>query len=265
MRRLEEENAALQVGSEEAQRRCLEEAQRERREAQGHAGLLEQQLGTRGEELSRLQGELRSVTRDADEARARLQTAEEAKQELAARVEKLTEEGERLNRAHVAELQERAQREEALGRELEEARGEMRELKTQLERLALEREEVRESLHRANTETAELGITLCRLTAEREEACRRREEAETEAGREAERLNASLVALRQESDSLRQELQQAEKLPEALLEVQERLEKAETQAKTQQDASREEMQALKFKMSSESMSQQSQIQVPIEH
>ncbi|XP_041912577.1 FYVE and coiled-coil domain-containing protein 1-like [Alosa sapidissima] len=260
VRRLEGENAALQAGSEEAQRRGLEEAQRERREAQAHAGLLEQQLGARGEELGRLQGELRSATRDADEARARLQAAEEAKQELAARAGKLTEEAERLNRAHVAELQERGEREEALGRGLEEARGEARELKAQLERLAMEREEARESLHRANTETAELGITLCRLTAEREEACQRKEETEQEARREAERLNASLAALRQENDSLRQELQQAEKLPETLLEVQEKLEKAEAQARTQQDTGREEMQALKFQMSSEIMSQQSQIQ-----
>ncbi|XP_062411898.1 FYVE and coiled-coil domain-containing protein 1-like [Sardina pilchardus] len=260
VRRLEEENAALQAGSEEAQRRCLEEAQRARREAQAHAGLLEQQLGARGEELGRLQGELRSAARDAEEARARLQASEEAKRELSARADKLTEEAERLNRAHVAELQERGQREEALGRGLEEARGEARELKAQLERLAVEREEARESLHRANTETAELGITLCRLTAEREEACQRREEAQQEARREAEALNASLAALRQEKDGLRQELQQAEKLPEALLEVQEKLQKAEAQALTQQDTGREEMQALKFQMSSEIMSQQSLIQ-----
>ncbi|XP_048108862.1 FYVE and coiled-coil domain-containing protein 1-like [Alosa alosa] len=185
VRRLEGENAALQAGSEEAQRRGLEEAQRERREAQAHAGLLEQQLGANNWESW---------------------------------------------------------------------------AKAQLERLAMEREEARESLHRANTETAELGITLCRLTAEREEACQRKEETEQGARKEAERLNASLAALRQENDSLRQELQQAEKLPETLLEVQEKLEKAEAQARTQQDTGREEMQALKFQMSSEIMSQQSQIQ-----
>ncbi|XP_012690847.2 FYVE and coiled-coil domain-containing protein 1-like [Clupea harengus] len=260
VQRLEEENASLQAGSEEAQRRCLEEAQRERREAQAHAGLLEQQLGVRGEDLGRLHGELRSAVRDSEEARAQLRVAEEARQELAARAECLTEQEGRLNLAHVAELQERTEREAALGREVEEARGEVRELKAQLERLAVEHAEARESLHRANTETAELGINLCRLTAEREEACQRRCEAEQEAQREAERLNASLAALRQENTSLRQEIQQAENLPEALLEVQEKLEKAESQARTQQDAGREEMQALKFQMSSEVMSQQSQIQ-----
>ncbi|KAL2089441.1 hypothetical protein ACEWY4_014129 [Coilia grayii] len=260
VRRLEEENAALQAGSEEAGRRCLEEAQRERREAQGQVSLLEQQLGARSEELGRLQGELRSATRDTEEARAQLRVAEEAREELSARTERLTEKEERLNRTHVAELQERVRREEGLVRELEEARGEARELKAQLERVALEHSEARESLHRANTEMAELGISLCRLTAEREEACQRRQEAEQEAWREAELLNASLAALRQENGILRQELQQAEKLPEALLEVQERLERSEAQARTQQDASREEMQALRFQMSSEIMSQQSHIQ-----
>ncbi|XP_063057074.1 FYVE and coiled-coil domain-containing protein 1 isoform X2 [Engraulis encrasicolus] len=260
VRRLEEDNAALQVGSEEAQQRCLEEAQHERREAQTHAGLLEQQLLARSEELGRLQGELRSVTRDAEEARAQLRVAEEARMEISARAERLTEQEEKLNRSHVSELQERGQKEEALGKQLEEARGEVRDLKAQLERLALEHAETRESLHRANTETAELGISLCRLTGEREEACRQREESEQEAQREAEKLNASLAALRQENQSLREELQQAEKLPEALLEVQERLEKEEAQHRSQQDAGKQEVQALRFQMSSEIMSQQSQIQ-----
>lgn len=230
VKHLEEENLALQGSSEKAHQ--------ERQEAQAHVRQLEQQLVSSSQEIGRLHEQVKSMAADVERAHMELGACKEEQEAL---------------------LQQLRQG-EGLSGELEGARFEVQGLKAQLERLALEHTETSESLHRANTETAELGFTLCRLKSEREEACQRRKEVEEEAQSEAGRLNASVDLLQQENAALREELNQAERLSEALLEVQDKLEKAEAQVQRQQDTGRQEVQAFRFQMSSEHMSLRSQIQ-----
>ncbi|XP_046905511.1 FYVE and coiled-coil domain-containing protein 1 [Hypomesus transpacificus] len=278
-----------------SQTQAVEKAQLERSSAQAKESqeaasrltLVESQLEVNVKEVSRLQGEvldLRVQLQKSGEERvkteAQLQVTEAQRDELRTLTEQLKVQTEALNQEHVAELLQCREREEALARERDrdkaahaelaalEASGreQLATLKAQNERLELESTETKEGLHRANTEMAELGMTICRLTAEKEEAREHWEGGATEmemlkekTTREGERLEACLAALRQENLSLNEELKQTENLPATMLELQEKLEKAEGQVKMLEDSGREEMEAVKFQMSSESMNSQNQI------
>ncbi|KAK0149681.1 FYVE and coiled-coil domain-containing protein 1 [Merluccius polli] len=249
--------------------------------------LVEGQLEVNMKDVSRLQAEvldLRVQLQRAGEENLKCQTklevTEGQRAEFMSLTEQLKAQTETLNQRHVAELFVSKQKEEAL---LEEqvrqatahvelstsfaaAQQELTNLKAENERLVLENGETREGVHRANTEMAELGMTICRLTAEKEEARERWtgeaakiEELQDGATREVERLEACLAALRQENTSLREGLTQVENLPQAVVELQEQLVKTEVQVQTLQSASREEMDAVKFQISSESMSHQNQL------
>lgn len=141
-------------------------------------------------------------------------------------------------------------------------REELSMLKAENERLVLENSETREGLHRVNTEMAEMGITICRLSAEKEEASEhwaadmiRIEEFE----KEVERFGECMDELREENKNLKEELAQMEQLPKQMKELQKQLEKANDQAQSLKNYSREEVEAVKFQMSSESMNHQVQI------
>ncbi|XP_020335812.1 FYVE and coiled-coil domain-containing protein 1 [Oncorhynchus kisutch] len=250
--------------------------------------MVEGQLEVNMKEVTRLQAEvldlrvqLNTSAEDRMRSQAQLEVTEAQRDELRTLTEQLKAQTEALNQRHVAELLQCNEREEALSRERDRveaatraelataeasAREELATRKTQNERLAMENAETRESLHRANTEMAELGMTICRLTGEREEAkegwageAGRIGELEERTSREVERQEACMAALRQENASLREELRMMENLPAAMLELQEKLEKAEGQVRSLKDSSREEMEAVKFQMSSESMNHQNQI------
>ncbi|CAL8307816.1 unnamed protein product [Lota lota] len=249
--------------------------------------LVEGQLELNMKDVSRLQAEvldLRVQLQRAGEENLKCQTklevTEGQRAEFMSLTEQLQAQTEALNQSHVAELLGCKQKEEALIKErvrqaaahaevsasFAAARQELATLKAENERLGLENGETREGVHRANTEMAELGMTICRLTAEKEEARERWtkeaakiEELQDGATREVERLEACLAALRQENTSLREGLSQVENLPRAVVELQEQLGKAEGQVQTLQHASREEMDAVRFKISSESMSHQNQL------
>ncbi|CDQ94720.1 unnamed protein product [Oncorhynchus mykiss] len=249
--------------------------------------MVEGQLEVNMQELSRFQAEvmdlrvqLKTSGEDRMRSQAQLEVMEAQKDALRTLTEQLKAQTEALNQRHVAELLQCKEREEALSRERDQeaatrselaaaeasARGELATLKAQNERLAMENAEIREGLHRANTEMAELGMTICRLTAEREEAkegwageADRIGELEERTSGEVERLEACMAAMRQENTGLREELRMTENLPGAMLELQDKLEKAEGQVRSLQDTSLEEMEAVKFQMSSESMNHQNQI------
>ncbi|XP_067086634.1 FYVE and coiled-coil domain-containing protein 1 [Osmerus mordax] len=278
-----------------SQTQAVEKAQLERSSAQAKESqeaasrltLAESQLEVNVKEVSRLQGEvldLRVQLQKSGEERvkiqAQLEVTESQRDELRTLTEQLKVQTEALNQEHVAELLQCREREEALAKEhdkdkathaelaVAEASGreQLATLKAQNERLELESTETREGLHRANTEMAELGMTICRLTAEKEEAREHWEGGATEMEmlkekmtREGERIEACLAALRQENLSLHEELRQTENLPATMLELQEKLEKAEGQVKMLEDSGREEMEAVKFQMSSDSMNSQNQI------
>lgn len=253
--------------------------------------VVEGQLEVNMKEVSRLQAEVLDLRvqlqRSGEEklkSQAQLEVTEAQRDELRTLTEQLKAQTEALNQRHVADLlQCKKKEEELIGERDREAavhadlatseaaiREELATLKAQNERLALENSETRDGLHRANTEMAELGMTICKLTAEREEArerwageAARIEELEERTTKEVERLEACMAALRQENASLREELTQMENLLGTMLELQEKLEKAESQVKSLQDSSREETEAVKFQMSSESMNHQNQLKVSL--
>ncbi|XP_051947723.1 FYVE and coiled-coil domain-containing protein 1 [Xyrauchen texanus] len=275
----------------EVQRMAVEKVQleqsanqaRETQEMASKVTLLEDQLELSVKEVSRLQedmldlrAKLHSATDERDKTQAKLEVTEASCEELRTLTEQLKKQVEEQNRAHVNELLHSSERLQTVTSQLDQetsvctkraaelalVQEELADLKAQNERLVLENAETREGLHRVNTEMAEMGMTICQLTTEREEA---RESWATKAAqfhelqeqglKETERLHASMVAFRQENSSLQEELQQAEKLSEALLELKELLDKTEGE----RNAAREETASVKFQMSTESMAYQNQI------
>ncbi|TRY67976.1 hypothetical protein DNTS_035544 [Danionella cerebrum] len=259
------------ITSLETQKMVLEKTQLEqsacRDERASQLSLLEDQLALSATDVSRLQEEvldlrakLHSALEEKDKSRAKLDITETCCAELRNLTEQLKKQVEEQNRKHVEELLQAKERCDALASQLNQETSALKKVsaelastqeellasKAQNEHLALENGETRESLHRVNTETAELGMTICKLTAEREEAQERLvtdaaqiEELRRNAARETERLNASLVALRQENSSLREELKQMETLSEMVLGIKELLEKCEAE----REAAREELAA----------------------
>uniref|UniRef100_A0A669DLY8 FYVE and coiled-coil domain autophagy adaptor 1 n=1 Tax=Oreochromis niloticus TaxID=8128 RepID=A0A669DLY8_ORENI len=256
---------------------------KENQEIIGKLAVVEGQLEVRMKEVSRLQAEVLDlrvqVQRSEEEnlkLKAQLEVTEAQRNELRTLTEQLKSQTEALNQKHVAELVECKKKEEALiekhdhevaaHAELAIAAAAMREelstLKAHNSKLALENNEIREGLHRANTEMAELGMTICKLSAEKEEV---RGHWEGDSGKiielekGVERLEKCMEELQLENNSLRKELTQKEALPQTIMELQEELEKTKNQVQTIKDSNREEMEAIKFQMSSESMNYQVQI------
>uniref|UniRef100_A0A673IY59 FYVE and coiled-coil domain-containing protein 1 n=1 Tax=Sinocyclocheilus rhinocerous TaxID=307959 RepID=A0A673IY59_9TELE len=271
------------IKSLEAQRKAVEKVQleqsacqaKETQEMASKVTLLEDQLGLNVKEVSRLQEEvlnlrakLHSAVEEKDKTQAKLEVTEASSAELRTLTEQLKKQAEEQNRLHVKELLQSSERVDAITLQLNQemstckkttaklnsAQEELAEFKAQNERLVLENAETRDGLHRVNTEMAELGMTICKLTADREEAreqwaaeAARIQELQQQGVKETERLNASLAALHQENSSLREELQQTEKLSETVLVLKELLDKTEGEW----DAAREEITAVKFQMSTE--------------
>ncbi|XP_072245745.1 FYVE and coiled-coil domain-containing protein 1 [Leuresthes tenuis] len=255
----------------------------ENKEVTAKLGVIEGQLEVSMKEVSRLQAEILDlkvqVHRSEEEklkSQAQLEVTEAQRDELRSLTEQLKTQTETLNQKHVAELMECKKKEEALieQRDGEVAahaelamsaaaiREELSTLKAENNRLALEHNETREGLHRANTEMAELGITICKLSAEKEEA-REHWAGDTakieELEKDVERLEKCKEELQLESSSLREELAQRETLPGMIVELQEELEKTKNQMQSIRDSCREEVEAVKFQMSSENMNYQVQI------
>ncbi|XP_036378462.1 FYVE and coiled-coil domain-containing protein 1 [Megalops cyprinoides] len=262
---------------------------KEAQEATSRLSLVEAQLDLNLKEVSRLQAEvlelrakLQSTGDEEAKVRARLEVAEASRDELKVLTEQLQGRLEELNRGHLEELQHcrleeevvRAEGERAradLVSEANSAREELTSLKERNEKLVLEVAEAREGLHRANMEMAELGITVCKLTSENQEARQkladvsaRLREVEEEGAREMDRLTASMATLREENAALQEDLGRAENLPTTVQDLQGRLERAETQAQSLRESTREEIAAVKFQMSSEAMNYQNQIKTASE-
>ncbi|XP_051515440.1 FYVE and coiled-coil domain-containing protein 1-like isoform X2 [Myxocyprinus asiaticus] len=271
---------SLEVQRKAAEKVQLEQSSNQARETQEMASkvtLLEDQLGLRVKEVSRLQedvldlrAKLHSAVDKRDKTQAKLEVIEASCTELRALTEQLKKQAEEQNRVHVNELLQASEEVKAVTSQLDQETSvrikiaaelamlqeELADLKAQNERLVLENAETREGLHRVNTEMAELGMTICQLTTEREEAGERWaakdariHELQEQGVKETERLNASMVALRQENTSLQEELHQAETFSEALLD----------KTKGEQNAAREEIAAVKFQRSTESMTHKNQI------
>ncbi|CAJ1060414.1 FYVE and coiled-coil domain-containing protein 1 [Xyrichtys novacula] len=256
---------------------------KENQEVTAKVAMLEGQLEISMKDVDRLQGEILDlrvqVERSEEEklkARTQLEVTEAQRDELRTLTEQLKSQTEALNQQHVTELMECKKREETLIEQCDKEvaahaelaistaalREQLSTLKVENERLVSENNETREGLHRANTEMAELGITICKLSAEKEEAreylvgdASKIEELEEEVGR----LEESMLNLREENTTLKEEIQQKGKLQDTVTELQEQLEKAKNQMQNVKDSGREEAEAIKFQLSSESMNHQVQM------
>uniref|UniRef100_A0A452DXH3 FYVE and coiled-coil domain-containing protein 1 n=1 Tax=Capra hircus TaxID=9925 RepID=A0A452DXH3_CAPHI len=116
-----------------------------------------------------LQAKLQAALGDQEKVKSQLSVAEAALTEHKALVQRLKEQNEALNRAHVQELlqcseregalrEERAEEAERREEELQILREELSRARCSSEEAHLEHAELQEQLHRANTDTAELGI-----------------------------------------------------------------------------------------------------------
>ncbi|XP_058494259.1 FYVE and coiled-coil domain-containing protein 1 [Solea solea] len=256
---------------------------KENQEVTGKLTVVEGQLELNLKEVSRLQAEildLRVQVQRSEEERlkfeAQLEVTAAQRDDLKTLTEQLKSQTEALNQKHIAELMECKKKEEALIRncdrevaahaELAISEAAIREklsnLKAQNDRLVLENSEKGEGLHRANTEMAELGMTICKLSAEKEEALEHwtNDAASiTELMKQVELQEECMTELRLENNRIRGELTQKETLPGTIVELQEQLEKARNQLQGVKESSREELKAIKFQMSSDSMNHQTQM------
>lgn len=257
--------------------------EKESQEAKSKLTLVEGQLEVSLKDAARLQEEildLRVQAKRFEEEKlrslAQLEVTEAQRDELRTLMERLKAQVEALNQNHVKELMECRNTERALSEQRDKEvashaelaisatalREEVATHKAESVRLAAEGNETREALHRANTEMAELGMALCKLSAEKDEVTGQWEgdvlKAE-ELEKEVERIESVVEELRLENDRLREELAEREKLPGAVSDLQKQLEKVKKQTKKAQDSSREEVKAIKFQMSSESMSHQTML------
>ncbi|XP_042353416.1 FYVE and coiled-coil domain-containing protein 1-like [Plectropomus leopardus] len=233
------------------------------------------------EEVVELRAQLLAGTEERMKVQALQEVTESSREDLRVLAEQLKAQVEELNRRHVDEILRSREREEALIRERDgeaqaraglaaevtASREELNKLKQRCEALCLENSECKEALHRANTETAELGVHVCMLTAENEEArlrweglSTRLQELDEEAAQEAERVDTCMEQLRQENQQLFDQLHNEESLLATKQELKEQLTKAQQEAVAVQEASQEEIQALRFQLSSQAMSHDSQLQ-----
>lgn len=257
----------------------------ENQEVKAKLTLAESQLEVSLNDVSRLQSEIMDlkveVKRSQEEKlkfQAQVEVTEAQRNDLRTLAEELKAQGEALNQSHVTELMECKKKEEALNEQRDKElaahaelaisttaiREELAAAKAENARLDSENSEIRESLHRANTEMAELGMTICRLGAEKEEVKEHWQEDTArieELVKEMERIEHGMEELQLENDRLREELKAREDLPETLKELQKQLEKATEETQKTKEFRREETEAIKFQMSSESMNHQLHMRV----
>lgn len=233
-------------------------------------------------EVVDLKAKLQAALGDREKVQSQLSVTEAALQEHKALVQQLKEQNEALNRAHVQELLQCSEQEGALQEErAQEAHLRMEELQALQEELSqakcssqeaqLEHAELQEQLHRANTDTAELGIQVCALTAERERmegvlACTVQElrDAKEAAAKEREGLEHQMAGLQREKQSLQEKLKAAEEAANSLPGLQAQLTQAEQRAQGLQETAHQELDTLKFQLSTEIMDYQSKLKTASE-
>ncbi|KAF0046798.1 hypothetical protein F2P81_000431 [Scophthalmus maximus] len=232
------------------------------------------------DEVVELRAQLLAGTEERIKVQALQEVTEASREDLRVLAEQLKAQVEELNRRHVDEILRSREREEALLRERDgeaqaraglaadvtASREELNRLKLRYDASCLENSESREALHRANTETAELGVHVCMLTAENEEArlrweglSMRLQELEDEESQEAERLKSCIEELRQKNQQLLNQLNSEEDHLATKQELQ-KLSKTQREAESLQETNGEEIQALRFQLSSQAISYGSQLQ-----
>ncbi|EPY89027.1 FYVE and coiled-coil domain-containing protein 1 [Camelus ferus] len=251
----------------------------------GHQGLSPPQDHTPQElaaQLALSQAKLKAALGDQEKVQSQLSVTEAALREHKALVQQLKEQNEALNRAHVQELLQCSEREGTLQEErageaqwreeeLQALREELCQAKCSSEEAQLEHAELQEQLHRANTDTAELGIQVCVLTAEKERmegalahAVQELQDAKEAASREREGLEHQVAELQQEKESLQEKLKVAKEAASSLPGLQAQLAQTEQQAQSLRETACQELDTLKFQLSTEIMDYQSKLKTSSE-
>ncbi|XP_045153556.1 FYVE and coiled-coil domain-containing protein 1 isoform X2 [Echinops telfairi] len=235
-------------------------------------------------EMVDIQSRLRAALDDRAKAQSQLGVTEAVLGEHKALVRQLKEQSEALNRAHVQELLQCSEREGALQEErASEALQRVAELQTLQEELSqakqgsvqarLEHAELQEQLHRANTDTAELGIQVCALSAEKDRVegalarvIQELQDTKEVATREREALQRQVAGLQQEKEHLQEKLRvaEAEDTAGALASLQAQLAQAEQHAQGLRAAASQELDTVKFQLSTEIMDYQNQLKAASE-
>ncbi|XP_036985750.2 FYVE and coiled-coil domain-containing protein 1 isoform X2 [Artibeus jamaicensis] len=228
-------------------------------------------------EVVDLRAKLQAALGDQEKVQSQLNMTEAALQEHKALVQQLKEQNEALNRAHVQELlqcseqegtlqEQRAQEAHLKMEELHALQEELSQAKCSSQEAQLEHAELQEQLHRANTDTAELGIQVCALTAEKEQmkgvlarTIQELQDAKEVASREREDLQHQVAELQREKEGLQEKLKVAEEAATLLPRLQDQLAQAEQRAQSLQETAHQELDTLKFQMSTEIMDYQSKL------
>ncbi|XP_018602124.1 FYVE and coiled-coil domain-containing protein 1-like isoform X3 [Scleropages formosus] len=270
-----QENSLLQLNMRLGEDLCVQVDELEGRwvknsqEGSSRLALAEGQLDLSVKEVSRLRDEvvdlrckLQDLTEEKLKVQAQLEVTEASRQELKALVKQFKGQVEELNRRHVQELLQHKQKEVALERETEaqalestSSKEELASLKRSHELLALESAETKDCLQRVNMEMAELSIHICSLNSEKDDTQRRLGSASTRLREMEEEVACGveqLLVLQRENANLREELCKLESL-------QGKLEQAETQSRSLQESAEEEINAIRFQMSCETLNHQSQL------
>lgn len=227
-----------------------------------------------------LQAKLQAALGDREKVQSQLSVAEAALREHKALVQQLKEQNKALTRAHVQELlqcsepegvlQEERAGEAQRREELQVVWKELSQTAGSSEEAQLEPAELQEQPHRANTDMAELGIQVCALTAEKEplegalaRAMQELQDAKEAASKEREGLEHQVAGLRREKESLQGKLKAAEEAAGSLPGLQAQLAQAEQQAQSIRETARQELDTLKFQLSTEIMDYQSRLKVTL--
>ncbi|XP_058932635.1 FYVE and coiled-coil domain-containing protein 1 [Kogia breviceps] len=229
-----------------------------------------------------LQAKLQAALGDREKVQSQLSVAEASLREHKALVQQLKEQNKALNRAHVQELrqcsecagvlqEERAGEAQQREEEFQVVWEELSQAKGSSEEAQLEHAELQEQPHQANTDMAELGIQVCALTAEKEpvegplaRAMRELQDAKEAASKEREGLEHQVAGLQREKESLQGKLKAAEEAAGSLPGLQAQLAQAEQQAQSIRETARQELDTLKFQLSTEIMDYQSRLKTSSE-
>lgn len=210
-----------------------------------------------------LQAKLQAALGDREKVQGQLSAAEAALREHRALVQQLKEQNEALKKASGREPlrcleQERTEEEEEERSRTESGSQEAR----------LEQAEPPEQLPRASPAADEPSVHTCMQLAEKkqaEEALARAlqelRDAKEAASRQREGLEEQVAGLQQERDGLQERLKVAEEAARSLPSLQAQLAQAEQRAQSLQETSHEELNALKFQLSTEIMDHQSRLKV----
>lgn len=213
-----------------------------------------------------LQAKLQAALGDLEKVQGQLSVAEAALREHRALVQQLKEQNEALKKASGWEPLRCSEQERTEEEEEERSRTESGSQEARLEQA-----EPPEQLPRASPANDEPSVHSCMQLTEKkqaEEALARAlqelRDAKEAASRQREGLEEQVAGLQRERDGLQERLKVAEEAARALPSLQAQLAQAEQRAQSLQETSHEELNALKFQLSTEIMDHQSRLKTASE-